>query len=311
MPGDVDAPRQPDLVLRLDVIDEAGKRAVWAECLPSVADLSLQHAGIVCIFAQFWVVMGVVVRNFVIAFVALVLGTPAFAAGGLPMAAGYNWGGLYVGGNVGYGWGANSNPTSSYVDGNSIGLNFYFPAANSMLNVNPSGMIGGGQLGYNWMLAPNWLAGLATDIQASGVQGSTSVAMPVSGHGTGYYTNSLSTEWFGTVRARAGMTHDNWLVYATGGLAYGQVKASGLYSFYSGTPLFSGSATQTKVGWTLGGGIEYGVTPNWTVGAEYLYVDLGKISYTELDLADFPASSITVSNHAALNVFRLTANYKF
>ena len=224
------------------------------------------------------------------------------------MAGGYNWGGAYIGGNVGYGWGADSSPTSSYVDNNSVALITYFSAVNSMLNVNPSGVIGGGQLGYDWMLAPNWIAGLATDIQASGVQGSTSASKPVGGHYTGYYTNSLSTDWFGTVRARAGMTHSNWLVYATGGLAYGQVKASGTFTNTSYS--FSGSATQTRFGWALGGGIEYGITPNWTVGAEYLHVDLGKISYTELS-STATASSITISNHAAMNIFRLTANYRF
>jgi outer membrane immunogenic protein len=58
-------------------------------------------------------------------------------------------------------------------------------------------------------------------------------------------------------------------------------------------------------GWTAGGGIEWGVTPNWTARVEYLYVDLENSSFS------FPLSGRTTTFDDAFNVVRLGVNYKF
>ncbi len=79
-----------------------------------------------------------------------------------------------------------------------------------------------------------------------------------------------SDDWLGTVRGRLGYAADRFMPFVTGGVAFGDVKAS--------TPGF-GSATNTQAGWTIGAGLEFAVAQNWTVKADVdLYVDLGKFN---------------------------------
>jgi outer membrane immunogenic protein len=267
-----------------------------------------------------------VMRNFgliVSAAVAIgsIAGIGAASAADLPAATyakapvmvdpGYNWSGFYLGGNVGYGWGGNSDPSAIFADNNAVGFAAY-SVLNPVPSVRPTGVIGGVQAGYNWAVTPNALVGLVADFQGSGVTSSATQGVTPPGFTLINLTNSEKTDWFGTVRGKLGFTQNNWLVYGTGGLAYGKVATSA--SFVDPTGFFgidfAGSNSSIKTGWALGAGLDYGITPNWIVGVEYLYVDLGRISYTETS-ALFPASSITVSNRDTINLVRLTVDYKF
>jgi outer membrane immunogenic protein len=223
----------------------------------------------------------------------------------------YNWGGWYVGGNVGYGWGVNSDPSATFVDAPGLGIGPYVAAGGNVTpNVRPKGVLGGLQLGYN-LQSNNFVYGLVTDIQASGVKASgTNTVTPPGGFVTSSQTNSVEIDWFGTLRAKLGVAQNNWLFYATGGAAYGGVKTSGSFVAPAAPVTIAGSNTTTKFGWTAGAGIDYGLTPNWIIGVEYLYVDLGRVSYTETT-ALFPAASITISNRAAMHVGRISLDYKF
>jgi outer membrane immunogenic protein len=232
-----------------------------------------------------------------------------------PLAAAvYNWGGWYAGGNIGYGWGVNSDPRATAVDvGPAFGFLFagngYFDGGRSPTpNVQQKGVIGGVQVGYNWMLSPNWVTGVVTDIQASGLKASATNFIPPGTLIAATQSNTVKTDWFGTLRGKVGFAQNNVLFYGTGGLAYGRVKTSGAFINAVGT--FIGSNSDTKTGWAAGGGVDYGFAPNWTIGAEYLYVDLGRTSFTERSAA-FPVSFVTISNRAAENIVRATVNYKF
>jgi outer membrane immunogenic protein len=142
---------------------------------------------------------------------------------------------------------------------------------------NPSGPAGGVQAGYNWQTG-QFVFGGETDIQASGADDR-------------FAAYKFSNPWFGTVRARAGYAMNNILLYATAGLAYGngKVEIGGL------------SETQTHVGWTAGAGIEIGFTPNWSVKAEYLYIDLNDRGYVLTG----------ISNGIQSNMLRFGVNYRF
>ena len=229
-----------------------------------------------------------------------------------PQPASYNWAGWYAGGNIGYGWGVPSDPGVSFVDpGPTIGFGAYFAGGGNVTpNLKPSGVIGGGQIGYNWMLTPNWVGGLVADFQGSAMKSSASNTVTV-GPTTTNQANSENIDWFGTVRAKLGVAQNNWLLYATGGLAYGRISTSGNFVIPPGTAVnFNGSNATTNAGWTAGVGLNYGLTSNWILGVEYLYVDLGHVSHTELQPA-FPAVSLTVNNHAAANIVRASLDYKF
>jgi outer membrane immunogenic protein len=151
-------------------------------------------------------------------------------------------------------------------------------------------------------------------------------------------SQSVSLLWFGTVRGRVGYTiWPTMMLYGTGGLAYGRVNESVSASSNFSVPVTTTGAVSvvsqvatsstgavvslpiaanqgfeaavTKIGWTLGGGIE-GVVPNTHVTwkAEYLYMDLGTANYTFNSLG---LGTITVSTHFTDNIFRVGLNYQF
>lgn len=166
----------------------------------------------------------------------------------------YNWSGAYAGLNLGYEWG---NVTNS--------------------SVNPSGLAGGGQLGYNWQNG-QFVFGAETDLQFTGADDT-------------FAPFKFSNPWFGTLRGRAGIAFNNVLLYATLGLAYGDLRAqsAGL------------DETRTEVGWTGGVGLEYGFAPNWSARVEYLYLDLGSRGFTLTG----------TDNGLQANLLRVGINYHF
>ncbi len=108
--------------------------------------------------------------------------------------------------------------------------------------------------------------------------------------------------WFGTVRARLGFEPiDRVLFYATGGLAYGEVDTSAAFTVTAtslggtATTTASESATNTEIGWTVGGGIEWAFWERWSVKVEYLYIDFGTFNNTLTGFGAFP--TIMVSLH--------------
>ena len=150
-----------------------------------------------------------------------------------PPASIYNWTGPYAGLNLGYEWGKVTNSS-----------------------INPIGIAGGGQVGYNWQTG-QFVFGAETDIQISGADDT-------------FAPYKFSNPWFGTLRGRAGFAINNVLLFGTAGLAYGELKGE-----------FGGiDENKTLVGWTGGLGMEVGFTPNWSAKVEYLYMDLGSRSYT-------------------------------
>ena len=165
----------------------------------------------------------------------------------------FTWTGFYLGANAGYGWGE-----ADFSD-------------------DTNGFLGGIQAGYNWQFAGSPLVvGIETDLQATNIESPT-----------------FSLDYFGTVRARLGWAVDQFLIYGTGGFAYGRgnYEVAGL------------SNKQTNTGWTIGAGGEYAFSPNWSVKAEYLYVDLGTETY------DTVAGPLDIGTTA--NILRLGVNYKF
>lgn len=230
----------------------------------------------------------------------------------------YNWTGFYIGGNVGYSWGRASD-TSTFTNG--AGTVLFTSAGRTNLN----GVIGGGQIGYNWQVQ-NWLWGLEADIQGSDEKGSrgficgVGVCTPpivgaavVPGPAVAA-TLSQKINWFGTVRGRVGFLADpKVLLYATGGLAYGGVNSSETIGVVGGVPL-AFSQSNTRVGWTVGAGIEGAIGDNWTAKLEYLYMDLGSQSgpfVTTIGAFGGGAITTSYSSHFTDNILRVGVNYRF
>ncbi|WP_291862516.1 outer membrane beta-barrel protein [Bradyrhizobium sp.] len=208
-----------------------------------------------------------------------------------------NWTGFYLGGN--FGSATARNQTSLAVAG-----------TNELFNLAPEGRIGGVQAGYNWQAA-NWVFGLEADFQGSTQKDNRTCVVSCQGVNGTYAIYEAKLPWFGTARGRLGYSVGSTLLYATGGYAYGSVKTNIDSAFLSGpvTSRFS----ETKGGWTVGGGIETPASllalfgPNWTSKSEYLYVDLGSTSGIIADPGNPAVSTTKVTQH----IFRSGLNYHF
>jgi outer membrane immunogenic protein len=242
--------------------------------------------------------------------------SPAMAAPPLPPPVPYyNWTGFYVGGNAGYSWGQGAVQYNEPAFG-------FFGLPTSLSGSNQlNGGIGGFQAGYNWQINTLWIVGLETDFQFSSERASKTSNLPYTfndgeslASATLSGTLSSKIDWFGTVRGRVGyLITPTTFVYGTGGLAYGQVSASGSFSDTGCTPActWSFSQTATKVGWALGAGFE-GAIPtsrNWTWKVEYLHIDLGSMSGTGFDNDFFGPYSW--SARFTDDILRVGLNYRF
>jgi outer membrane immunogenic protein len=200
----------------------------------------------------------------------------------------FTWSGIYIGGQVGYAWG--SDPIDE--------VDTVFDH-NAFFNDKPNGVIGGAHLGYNLQIG-QWVAGLEGSVDGTSLHGTRTSAGPL------VVTMSTRPDVQGSIRGRVGVAFDRVLIYGTGGAAF-----SGITNNYSlGFPFFlSESDTKTRTGWTVGGGLEYAVTNNWSIRAEYRYSDFGRSP-------DFPFSSITFGNvsfthHLTESQVQAGFSYKF
>jgi len=249
------------------------------------------------------------------------------------------WTGFYVGVNAGYEWAASTGVDTNTVNVSSVpGLNGDIGGQVAALatgagSVKPAGFIGGGQIGYNYQFANSFVVGLEADIDGiagTGAHqrllqaGTPGVFIPVSSGGGLEWDRSV--DYLGTLRARIGfLVLPTLLVYGTGGLAWGETTAStGITEFlgFNDTPgTFGtfGNATTTRVGWTAGGGLEWMFFPNWSFKVEYLFYDLGNVSYNTTPLLQFGAlgtllettSVSRTTTHFNGNVVRAGINYHF
>jgi OmpA-OmpF porin, OOP family len=168
-----------------------------------------------------------------------------------------DWSGFYLGANVGGGT-ANSSYNFSPAPG--------APAVASG-GFNPSGPVGGGQFGYNWEFSNGWLLGAEGDFDASGMDGSK-ICGPASAD-----VCQTNNKWLATARGRVGWApgSGNLLFFVTGGGAWGELDGT----TQRASPFPRLGHDQTASGWTVGGGGEYMLAPQWSVKAEYRYMDLG------------------------------------
>lgn len=235
-----------------------------------------------------------------VAFTALALG-PALAAD-LPRKAPvyappppppFSWTGFYVGGSVGV-IGQDVQGTDI---GDGTGDGLFFTAGDTYSN-SSIGVIGGGNIGYNWQFANNWVFGIEADISGTSVNRENAFDCCIAS------TISSKLNALGTVRGRIGYAFDRALLYFTGGWAYGHVEDR---ASFDQSVEYTGTSDKWRSGWTVGGGLEYAIQPHWTVRAEALYVDLGT---SEITTPGFSSSCrFGFKHHYAIG--RLGLNYKF
>lgn len=260
----------------------------------------------------------------------------------------FSWTGWYAGVNAGASFGRaktdfNMDPIT--VTTATLGPSAVIPGFGQSDTSEPSGFIGGGQIGYNWQVSPIWVVGLEADFQGSLEKdsvtstrpfdvffaksiGSVAPLVPVAtATGTSVTNYTTKIDWVGTVRARLGYVWGDGavLTYVTGGLAYGKVGFDAT-STVSGTasPCGLGSCpfsishaishSQVNTGWTVGFGTEGKLLiPGWTYKIETLYVDLGSDPETDETIGSLNASGGLITGHVRFTdaIVRLGVNYQF
>jgi outer membrane immunogenic protein len=180
----------------------------------------------------------------------------------------YNWSGFYIGAMGGYAWAADGSDGSGGFGGGTIGYNFQFPGS-------------------------QFVFGIEVDAAGSGFKDSFTEDV-----GGIVFTTESKINAFGSVTGRAGFAMDALLIYAKGGYAWANSKVS-LSAL--GTTF---SDSQTHDGYTVGGGLEYLFTPNWSVKGEYMYTSLGGETY---NLGGLPLESSNIDFHS----IKVGVNYHF
>jgi outer membrane immunogenic protein len=255
----------------------------------------------------------------------------------------YEWTGFYVGLSAGGGFGlggVNNKVTSSFCniadftdagcDPDQASSAAAGAVPTTKFDTQPSGFIGGGQIGYNYQMG-GFVWGVEADFSGADISGSDShtatatvadATVPITIVDTISGTATQKLDWLGTLRGRVGVVpFTPLLLYATGGLAYGQVSTNTTFSqtvtgLCSCSATTSASTSSTQFGWTAGLGAEWMFAPHWSLKGEFLYYDLGTVS-TNMTLVQMigsvPLTTVGITSTANVrgDIARGGINYRF
>ena len=217
------------------------------------------------------------------------------------------FGGFYLGGNVGYAF-----LDHKFNDRDGLGA-FIDEGLGNNLHAEHSNWLGGVAIGYNWRsrcavfgLVANWSW---TNLRAEATQldGDQAVGVPL----TDSMAVSSRMRWFGTLRARTGVVFDN--LYVTGGAAYARFNRD--WTFFEDGPPITGivSAQSTKWGWTAGFGTEWAIWGNWSLQSEVLYMRFERDTQTFTGNGVIGALGVPYRFESLDNVWvtKIGLNYRF
>jgi outer membrane immunogenic protein len=256
-------------------------------------------------------------------------GSPATAASAQPLAMKAparvaalpaNWTGFYIGANAGVGWErASLNSTLTSCPTCSISFDPTDQAAIAAAgstHLNSTNITGGVEAGYNLQSAQA-VYGIETDFNAFTARSSqTAVANfgPLSNPAVQYtVVTSSGSDWLFTARGRLGWTPSpNLLVFATGGLAVTDIRVGNSYfDGFGPLPVGVSSSQVTKAGWTLGAGAESAISRNLSFKLEYLYLDFGTVSTTDIvTRSGFLPTPFVTTDRVTAQIVRAGLNYK-
>jgi outer membrane immunogenic protein len=223
---------------------------------------------------------------------------PVMKAPPAPVVAVYNWTGFYIGGHAGFGW--------AETDYNFNDFGFWNNTPGDSFTQKGDGFLGGGHVGFNWQ----------TGQFVWGLEGSYTWSDVKSGIDPSPFfpaTDSFDTRlrWLATITPRFGIANDNWLFYVKGGVAFTEVRSR---IFDNTPPPFESFKKDTRVGWTVGGGVEWGITQNWIIGVEGNYYDFGSFNVNQVvDTSTGLPAGVTTNHDVDTTMFSVLGrvSYKF
>ncbi|MCX8572977.1 outer membrane protein [Aminobacter sp. MET-1] len=206
--------------------------------------------------------------------------------------AGFVWTGGYAGVHLGYGGGRTTVTELDFYTFSEFG--------DTQFKFNSNGFLGGVHAGYNWQ-SGQLVYGVEVDLTGANIDNTVANSMlPRSNE-----SFSTSVDWFSTARVRLGYSIDRFLPFVTGGFAFGHARSS--YDDNDAAQNNHAIADNVVAGWTIGAGAQYALTDNWSLRAEYLYVDLedsrGAFQYA--------GDTFRYDFDNDIHVVRLGASYKF
>jgi outer membrane immunogenic protein len=187
------------------------------------------------------------------------------------------WTGFYLGANMGLYWANLDLGRFGFVDG----------AGNATVlggnKIDTTNGFGGGQFGYNWQTG-TWVFGIEVDLGAASINarphflGETLTPAGTMSRIVSLDGNDNNFHFTGDVTGRIGYTWGGTMIYAKGGFAFLQTNLALRETTMDGTGLvtvFNGNNNGDNylTGWTVGGGLEWKVSPSWSIKAEYLHFD--------------------------------------
>jgi outer membrane immunogenic protein len=273
-----------------------------------------------------------------------IVAMPAAVSAAGPKPVLYEWTGFYAGAHAGYGW--DGDDAAFFTPNDPYAVLFLNGGIGSggqpvgPVSVNSNGALGGLQAGYSWQFDRTWVAGIETDFTWSDIDGSGSTtALLAQPSLTATFNVRQDVEWFGTLRGRLGyLASNDWLLYATGGLAFGRTRESldvttagsftvvrtgtggfGANCYRPVGQCFSTSSSQTNLGWSAGVGTEIALGGNATFRVEYLFVDLGSgdpfaatvLRPNTVGLSTIPTSITAHTGDLNLSTVSAGINYRF
>ena len=215
------------------------------------------------------------------------------------VAPAFSWTGCYVGAHVGWGWGR-QNVTQSFV---SAGETTFTDSASNGLD--SSGGLFGGQVGCNYQFAGSWVAGIQGDLAASDINGRADDG--VGGGGT----IAVKTDYIASLTGRLGMTgfagwNNQALYYVKGGVAWDRNQ----WDLHNASlPFNPGQITETRTGWTVGGGVEWPFFTHWTAFVEGNYYDFGDGHDFTQDLGGGSSNTFSTGRQTIVTA-KIGVNYK-
>jgi outer membrane immunogenic protein len=202
----------------------------------------------------------------------------------------FSWSGCYIGGHIGGGLASKTVSASEIAPGISF-------------TGHTIGFLGGGQVGCNYQFAPNWVIGIEGDGSAADIKGeATTTVLDITG------TARAKTDWLASVTGRLGWAAGPWLIYAKGGVAWAGDKYS------ADIPVFDEhiEASETRTGWTVGGGVEWAFWNNWSAKLEYDFYDFGtrSVAFTGT-IGGIPEVVPGIDIKQTVNAVKFGINYRF
>ena len=212
----------------------------------------------------------------------------------------FTWTSCYAGVQAGGGWGKKELTDS-------VGI-FSDPAVAgySSASVDVTGYMLGGQFGCDYQFAPTWVVGIEGVATGGNISRTTNFTVPSVADPSLTDTASFrsTTDFLASITGRIGYAFDRWLVYGKGGVAlvgdrYHSDDVAGSFFF---------DATENRIGWTAGAGVEWAFTPEWSVKLEYDYYGFGtkSLSFTDTTISGVIAP---VDIHQTVQVVLLGVNF--